>query len=140
MPGDNERRNDIPQNQQTGATASIWGRKTARAIASLIGASAPTGASNKCELDGEPVALHCARRRTKSVGVTYIMLARVKTVLGAFEEDDGRFRVIALSPEDFQRNMRPTRSTGPSAGRVGIVSKTAFERYGRLVKLVRLPD
>ena len=68
------------------------------------------------------------------------MLARVKKVLGAFEEDDGRFRVMALSPEDFRRNMRPTRSTGPSAGRVGIVSKTAFERVGRLVKLVRLPD
>jgi len=128
------------QNHQSGAAASTWGRKTARAIAPLIGASAPTGASNQCELDGEPVALHCARRRTKSVGVTYIMLARAKTVLGAFEEDDGQFRVIALSPEDFRGNMRPTRSTGPSAGRVGIVSKTAFERDGRLVKLVRLSD
>ena len=130
----------MPQDQQTGAAASAWGRKTARAIAPLIGASAPTGASNKCEVDGEPVALHCARRRTKSVGVTYVMLARVKTVLGAFEEDDDRFRVIALSVEDFRRNMRPTRSTGPSSGRVGIVSRTAFERDGRLVKLVRIPD
>ena len=130
----------MPQNQRTGAAASAWGRQTARTIASLIGASAPTGSSNRCELDGESIALHCARRSTKSVGVTYTMLERVEKVLGAFEEEDGRFRVLALTPEDFRRNMRPTRSTGASAGKVGIVSRTVFEREGKLVKLLRLPD
>jgi hypothetical protein len=130
----------MPQNRQTGAAASTWGRKTAREIAKSIGASIPTGSSNKCQLDGEPVALHCARRRTKSVGVTYTMLERVKKVIGAFEEDGGRFRVMALTPEDFRRNMRPTRSTGASAGKVGIVSKTAFEREGKLVKVLTISE
>jgi len=68
------------------------------------------------------------------------MLERVNKVLGAFEEEDGRFRVLALTPEDFRRNMRPTRSTGASAGEVGIVSRAVFEREGKLVKLLRLPD
>ena len=130
----------MPQNQRTGAAASAWGRQTARTIASLIGASAPTVAGNRCEFHREPIALHCARRSTKSVGVTYTMLERVNKVLGAFEEEGGRFRVLALTQDDFRRNMRPTRSTGPSSGRVGTVSKTAFERDGRLVKVVGLPD
>ena len=96
----------MPQNQRSGAAASAWGRQTARTIASLIGASGPTGASNRCEFQGEPIALHCARRNTKSVGVIYTMLERVNKVLGAFEEEDGRFRVLALTPDDFRRNMR----------------------------------
>jgi hypothetical protein len=130
----------MPQTQQTGAAASSWGRKTARQIAKLIGATIPAGSSNECLLDGETIVIHCAKLKTKNVGVTYNMLDRVAKVLGAFEEGDGRFRVLVLDRETFRNNMRPTASTGASAGKVGIVEKVAFERDGKLLDILSLPE
>ena len=130
----------MPQTQQTGAAASSWGRKTARQIAKLIGATIPVGSSNECVLDGETIVIHCAKLKTKNVGVTYNMLDRVAMVLGAFEEGDGRFRVLLLDRETFRNNMRPTASTGASAGKVGIVEKVTFERDGKLLDIVSLPE
>ena len=123
----------MPQTQQTGAAASRWGRKTAREIARLIGATIPVGSSNECVLGGEPIVIHCAKVKTKNVGVTYNMLGRVAKVLGAFEEDDGRFRVLVLDRETLRNNMRPTASTGASAGKVGVVERVVFERDGNLL-------
>jgi hypothetical protein len=130
----------MSQTQQSGATASSWGRKTARQIAGLIGATIPVGSSNECVLNDEPIVIHCAKLKTKSVGVTYNMLDRVAKVLGAFEEEDGRFRVLVLDRRKFRDNMRPTASTGASAGKVGIVERAAFERDGELLDVLSLPE
>ena len=130
----------MPQTRQSGAAASAWGRKTAREIARLIGATIPVGSSNECVLNKERIVIHCAKRDTKNIGVTHNMLERVAKVLGAFEEDDGRFRILVLDRETFRSNLRPTASTGASAGKVGIVEKAIFEREGDLLDVLILPE
>jgi hypothetical protein len=65
---------------------------------------------------------------------------RVKAVVGAFEEDDGSYRVMQLPIEHCTAIMRPTRSQGPSAGRVGMIDRKAFEDEGRLVGIVKVDD
>ncbi len=125
-------------NRETGARASAWGRDTARQIARVLGATEPAGASNECELNGQPVVIKCAAASTDSVGVTYLMLDRIDAVLGAFELDDGSFEVLWLPAATFRANMTETRSRGASAGRVGIVRKSVFQVRGQRISRVRL--
>jgi hypothetical protein len=87
------------QDRTSGARANKWGRETARAIAREIGACDMKKASNECMLAGRRAVIKCAARKTSSVGVTYKMLDRVATIVGAFEQAKGVFRLFALSPE-----------------------------------------
>lgn len=120
----------MPQDRSSGAAASAWGHETAKKIAKAIGASIPTGGSNECTLNGDRIVIKCAAAATDQVGVTYKMLPRLKYVLGAFEREDGQFDLYALDPVVYDANERETRSTGPSAGRVGKVRRRVFESTG----------
>jgi hypothetical protein len=93
--------------------------------------------SNECSLGGKRIVIKCARPNTNSVGVTYLMLKRLDEIVGAFELDDGSFEVWALTPSQYQQSMRATASKGPSAGRVGLVTKVVFEERGRSLGRVR---
>jgi hypothetical protein len=42
----------MKQDAVSGARASEWGRRCARALAPILGASEPQGTSNECELNG----------------------------------------------------------------------------------------
>lgn len=121
----------MPQDRESGAAGDAYGRSMAPRIARALGASLPGRSSNECVLNGQRVVIKCARRRTKSVGVTHLMLERIDLVVGAFEADDGSFEVLSLDVPTYRRHMSPTRSTGPSAGRVGQVDKSAFRQHGR---------
>lgn len=87
--------------------------------------------SNEARWDGKLVVLKSAASATNSVGVTYLMLDRVDEVVAAFQREDGRFDVYALSAAAFRSAMKPTRSKGASSGRVGIVRRSTFESLGR---------
>ena len=121
----------MPQDRASGAAASAWGHETAKKIAKVIGATIPTNGSNECLLDGQRIVIKCAATTTDQVGVTYNMLPRLSYVLGAFQRPDGRFDLYALEPSAYDANERETRSTGPSAGRVGKVRRTIFETQGK---------
>ena len=88
-----EKRAVMGQDQGSGAAANEYGRLMGQRIAAKIGAEpdASTGNGNEFVLGGERVALKCARTRTTSVGVTYKMLERLNSVIGAFEAEDGRY-------------------------------------------------
>jgi hypothetical protein len=118
------------QSQETGAAANAYGRETAQSLARAIGAASTSSTSNEFELNGASVTIRCAHTKTTSVGVTLLMLDRVSKVLGAFEDEHGRYSVYALSSETFKNHMRPTRSRGSAAGKVGLVSRTVFEQFG----------
>ena len=128
----------MSQDQESGVTGDAFGTKTAPLIAERIGAVMLSSTSNEATYHGETVVIKCARPRTTSVGVTYLMLERLHKVIGAFQQDDGTFAVIALPASIFKQKMRETRSQGPSAGRVGIVSKRVFEQDGQPLCDVRL--
>jgi hypothetical protein len=68
------------------------------------------------------------------------MLDRIEAVLGAFEEQDGRFAIYEISAADFRAHMRPSRSKGPPEAKVGLVAKQYFHQHGKLVSRVALPD
>jgi hypothetical protein len=128
----------LPQDRESGAAASSWGRDTAKRIAKAIGATPPTGASNECSLAGQRIVIKCAKLATDQVGVTYNMLPRLAYVLGAFEREDGAFDLYRLDPQVYDARERPTRSRGRSAGRVGKVRRKVFETEGQFYKTIRL--
>jgi len=128
----------MPQDQQSGLEASRYGHNCARAIAKAIGAEMVGKRSNECTWNGQRVVIKTAHSRTTSVGVLYHMVDRIMAVLGAFEEEDGSYRVIQLPIARCAAMMRPTRSQGPSAGRVGMIDRKVFENEGQLVGVVRI--
>lgn len=102
----------MTQDRASGAAANDWGRATARAIASQIGAVMKSRASNEALLDGKKVVIKCAASATDSVGVTFKMLDRLDSVIAAFQLDDGSFELWSLPRERFRHEMRDSRSKG----------------------------
>ena len=102
----------------------------AKRLAKALGASIPTGTSNECILNGEPVVIKCAAATTDSVGVTYSMLKRIARIIGAFETSENTFDVRSLTPQQYESQMRDTASKGASAGKVGLVRRSYFEKAG----------
>jgi hypothetical protein len=120
----------MPQDRESGARASQYGRECGKKVMAAIGAKSVKPGSNECDLNGELLSVHCARKATDSVGVTYKALDRISAVLGAFEQDDDSYLVWRLTAEQYKVVMKETRSKGPSQGRVGIVKRVEFERLG----------
>jgi len=125
----------MSQDQESGAKASEWGHKTAESIAREIGASGIGKVSNECRLGEERIVIKCANVETQSVGVTYRMLERLDRIIAAFGVDDGSFELWALSPVEFRSAMRESRT---SAGKVGLVERSFFERHGKPLGRVRV--
>jgi hypothetical protein len=120
----------MPQDKESGAKASRYGLDCGMRIIEAIGAERVKRGSNECSLDGELLSVHCARKKTDRVGVTYKTLARLSAVLGAFEQEDGSYLVWRLPRDQYEKLMTNTRSLGPSKNRVGMVKQIDFERYG----------
>jgi hypothetical protein len=66
------------------------------------------------------------------------MLNRVDEVVAALQREDGDFDLYALSAAAFRSAMKPTRSKGPSSGRVGMVRRSVFESEGRHLGLKKV--
>ena len=130
----------MAQDQQSGLEASRYGHRCARQIARAIGAVMVGKKSNECIWNGQAVVIKTAHVNTSSVGVLYHMVDRIKVVLGAFEQEDGAYRVMQLPIERCAAVMRPTGSKGASRGRVGIIDRKVFEDEGRLVGIVEVDD
>ena len=129
----------MPQDQVSGARAVQYGLDTAKKIAQKIGAVKIGNArSNEYEINGRKILIKCARQNTKSVGVPYQLLDRVDTILGSFENENGSYDLYQMAPNIYRENMRPTSSTGNSAGRVGMVRKSIFLNQGKFFKRVNL--
>ena len=129
----------MPQCQEGGARAVEYGLQTARKIAEKLGGiGIGNDRSNEYVINGKKVVLKCARVSTNSIGVTYQMLDRVSAIRGSFETENGTYDIYEMSPDTYRENMRPTRSTGPSAGRVGMLRKSAFVMQGKFLMNVRI--
>ena len=81
----------MKQKQLTGAAAGEWGRKTAQAIASVLGAEFKKHTSNEATFKGKTIVIKCAAPATNSVGITFKMLDRLDSIVVAFKGDDGSF-------------------------------------------------
>ncbi len=126
----------MSQDQASGAAGNAFGREMAPQIAKALGAVMLSSRSNKANFGGRRVVIKCAAQRTTSVGVTCRMLAWLHTILGAFQQADGSFRVLALPAHALIKAQRDTRSQGAAAGKVGLVSRRVFEEQGTHVKTV----
>jgi hypothetical protein len=111
-------------------------------VAEEIGAQMLGKKSNECIWNGERTLIKSAHSNTTSVGVLYHMTGRIDSVLGAFQEESGSYRVMRLPIERCLPAMtaRPTASHGPSAGRVGLISRKIFEDEGQLIKIVQIAE
>jgi hypothetical protein len=130
----------MPQDKRSGQEGNTYGHDCGQEIASALGALKLNPASNECLLNGERVVIKCAHRKNYSAGVRYEMLKRIRAVVGAFEERDGTYSVLRLPAEDYILHMKPTRSRGPSAGKVGVVSRHPFYEDGTRLKVVTILD
>ena len=128
----------MPQNRESGAQANEYGRVTAHKIAEALGATPTSKTSNEFELNGRKITIRCARSTTTNFGMTFKMLERVDSILGAVEQENGTYEVYELSPKVFAENMRDTRSQGPSAGKVGLVNRSLFVSQGRYLRVVEI--
>ena len=129
----------MPQDQQSGVEADNFGRENAVRIAGAITARLlARGRTNEAIFQGRKTVLKSARKKTTSVGASIKMLERLDSVIAAFELPNGRWTVVELSASDFARNQRPTKSTGSSAGKVGIVAKKVFLEQGQPLGTFRL--
>ena len=120
----------MAQDSTSGAAAARWGRVTGQRIAAKLGGTPVSRQANEFVINGRRVAVKTARARTLSVGVTYLVLARVDDVYGAWEVAPDAFEIWSLTAPAFKEHMRATASRGPSAGRVGIVNRKTFEANG----------
>ncbi|MCL2920226.1 hypothetical protein [Shewanella litorisediminis] len=118
------------QNQSSGAAANDWGRQTARIIAVQLGTTITSQNSNECTYRDRWVVIKCAKHETDSVGVTYKMLERLDYVIGAFQQDDGHFKLYQLPVSTYESHMRATASQGAARGKVGIVRQNVFVEQG----------
>lgn len=128
----------MKQDQISGAAADEWGRTTARAIAHKLGAEMKSKTSNEATFNGKNIVIKCAATATDSVGVTFKMLDRLDSIVAAFQRNNGSFELWRLPADKFRREMRDTRSTGASAGKVGLVRKDVFEKHGELITQITL--
>lgn len=94
--------------------------------------------SNEAMFRGKRTVIKCAAMNTSSVGVSYLMLERIHSVIGAFKQPDGSYNLILLPVATFVAHQRPTRSKGPSNGRVGLVSRAIFETKGTELETVHV--
>jgi hypothetical protein len=123
----------MPQNTTTGSAPAKWGRETGTLLGLALAGSRLSRLANEFSLNGRRIAVKIAKSRTRSVGVTYLVLNRIDDVYAGWEMRSGEFEVWSLPAALFKSNMRPTASHGPSSGRVGIVNRTIFEQFGRRV-------
>lgn len=124
----------MPQDHESGAKAVEYGLQTARKIAEKLGAKKIGKArSNEYRLNNQNIVINCARLNTKSVGVSYHMLDRLVAIFGSFEKENGTYDLYEMKPSVYRENMTPTRSTGASAGRMGIVRKSVFLKRGTFI-------
>jgi hypothetical protein len=128
----------MPQDRASGAAASEWGRLTAQRLIEELGGTSLSENSNEFLLGGEKLVLKCASASTTSVGVSLKMLDCIDGIVAAFADTDGAFTLSRMSPHAYRARMRPTRSCGASAGKVGKVSKSAFSEHGVALSVIHL--
>jgi hypothetical protein len=119
----------MPQNQETGARANAWGHEASRNIAKQIGAVSVSATSNEFRYKDKLVTIRCAKKTTTIVGVTYSMMERIESIIGAFENSDGTFQLYEISPQIFKMNMRDSKNEN----KVGVVRKKVFQDFGTKV-------
>jgi hypothetical protein len=128
----------MAQDQSSGAAANHYGRDYAKRVANAPGGQMVRKGSNECVLNTARISIHCANVGNNRVGVTYDTLKRVSAVFGAFAVGGGYYNVLSLPVSDYSANMTPTKSTGPSSGKVGIVGRKVFEALGAPVAQIQI--
>jgi hypothetical protein len=132
------RESAMPQDEFTGEAGRTFGRETAPLIARAIGATMLGSESNEATYRGRHIVIKCARRNTGKVGVTYRMLERVDTVVGAFQQTDGSFEVILLPATILVEKMKSNRRKVAPAGEQYFISHGVFKTKGTYIGTVHL--
>ncbi|MBZ5533656.1 MAG: hypothetical protein LAO20_19675 [Acidobacteriia bacterium] len=129
----------MPQDRESGARASEYGLENATALIKHLRGKNRKRGSNEFDLDGERVTIHSSQYREgrpQSVGVTLVCLVTVKSVLGAFQDNNGSYQIMSLPAGEFKKASRLTASHGPAKDRVVIVKRSVFEAKGKRIAVV----
>jgi hypothetical protein len=94
-------------------------------VARAIGATLAGARTNECQYKGRRAVIKSARRGNTFVGVTYIMLERLDSVIAVFEHDDGTFHIHEVPLPYFRSHI--STNSGANKKRVALVSRTAIE-------------
>lgn len=124
----------MPQDAKSGARANKYGRETSRLIAKQIGAISLKETSNEFAFEGRCITIRCAKKNNMQVGVTYEMLDRVDSVVGAFEIEKSVYDLYEITPCLYRMHMRDSKKEG----KVGLVGKQVFLKEGKALRRVSL--
>lgn len=128
----------MPQDTTTGRDGHNWGRAMAVKVARAIGATMSGARTNECEFQGRRSVIKSARAGNTFVGVTYIMLERLDSVIAVFEHDDHDFHVHEVPIDHFRAHISV--NSGANKKRVALVSRTVIEAARALSVRVLHPD
>jgi hypothetical protein len=120
------------QNAKTGQRAQAWGVRTARAIATSLGAEKAEDQplANEFWLDGKRVAIKCARPSTSQCGMTNTMRERVDYIICASQNTDTSFSLYKLTPEQWMEHAHDTPRHNRNFGKLTHVSRSTYRRIG----------
>ena len=130
------------QSTASGRRAQQWGLRTARKIASVLGAEevADRPIANEFWLDGKRVAIKCARPATTQCGLTNTMRDRVDYIVCASQTVDGTFNLYRVTPEQWARHANTPPKHNRNYATLTHLSRTVFRRIGEDLGEVDIED
>ena len=120
------------QNTATGQRAQAWGVLTARKIADALGAekAADQPMANEFILDGNRVAIKCARPATTQCGLTNTMRDRVDYIICASQTADGAFNLYKVIPAQWEEHAHEPPKHNRNYGYLTHLSRSVYRRIG----------
>lgn len=107
------------QDRESGKRGNDVGRFIAKKIAEYLNVKLIKPGSNEGIYDGKRVVIKSARYKNSKYGITNKMLERIQSVIVVREIDtDGTFEIFNVPIEKIKDEGTPTRSKGPSKGKV----------------------
>ena len=130
------------QDTASGQRAQQWGIRTARKIAAELKAEkvADQPMANEFLLDGERVAIKCAKPQTTQCGLTNTMRDRVDYVICASQSADGTFNLYKVTPGQWKQHAKEPPKHNRNYGTLTHLSRSVYRRIGEDLGEVEIED
>lgn len=128
------------QDQESGAAAAQWGRKTGPRIAQYFGGEQVKPNVNEFIFDGDLVAIKVASPTNTQIGVYNTVRDRVSAIWGAFQTKDDTFEIFQMTPKSWKELAREAAKSNPNYGKLTFVNVSSFRKHGQEVAVVKMAD
>lgn len=130
------------QDTASGQRAQAWGVQTARRIADVLGAKKADDQpmANEFFMDGQRVAIKCARPATTQCGLTNTMRNRVDYIVCASQNADSSFNLYKVTPSQWEEHAHNPPEHNRNFGYLTHLSRSVYRRIGEDLGEITLDD